>query len=287
MGIRSLFHKIKLFFDRRAEASIPYTEEAKQYGNAGEDEFLYLLRRELPSCKIKRNVLIRAGESNAEIDFLVLYEDKLFAIEVKRWKGRLTELADGFLKEKTDPWTGETHLEYLKSPFKQLGRAISLLKKQIPGKVWINAVVFFENEGIGDISTFSDNVWFHDYRALANYIRSGGTPSFGAGARDFFSKCFAADRVYPKNQNDPRSGIIDRSTLRFTTDEGLLPVAQIASIRIYHHWCYDTLSLEMVDGQELLLTCENGEIQMLENGSIRRYALCRIDRIELGGTLIR
>ena len=120
MGIRAFFHKIKMGFVRAGESSIPYVNEAKRYGNYGEDEFTYMLRRELPSCKIKRNIVISTAEGNAEIDCLVLYENKLFAIEVKRWKGCLTEREDGFLQEKTDRWTGETHTKLLKSPFKQL-----------------------------------------------------------------------------------------------------------------------------------------------------------------------
>ena len=53
MGIRAFFHKIKMGFVRAGESSIPYVNEAKRYGNYGEDEFTYSLRRELPSCKLK------------------------------------------------------------------------------------------------------------------------------------------------------------------------------------------------------------------------------------------
>lgn len=75
-----LFHKIKMGFIRAGESSIPYVDEAKRYGNYGEDEFTHILRKALPSCKIKRNVVISTNEGNAEIDCLVLYESKLFAI---------------------------------------------------------------------------------------------------------------------------------------------------------------------------------------------------------------
>lgn len=154
MGIRAFFHKIKMGFVRAGESSIPYVNEVKRYGNSGEDEFTYRLCRELPSCKIKRNVAILTPDGNAEIDCLVLHHKKLFAIEVKRWKGYLTERDDGFLQEKTDRWTGETHTKLLKSPFKQLGRAIYLLRKQIPIKAWVNAVVFFEGDELESVSAF-------------------------------------------------------------------------------------------------------------------------------------
>ena len=203
MGIRAFFHKIKMGFVRAGESSIPYVSEAKRYGNYGEDEFTYMLRRELPSCKIKRNVVISTSEGNAEIDCLVFYQNKLFAIEVKRWKGRLTERENGFLQEKTDRWTGETHTKYLKSPFKQLGRAIYLLRKQIPIKAWINAVVFFEDDELESISTCSDTIWFDRCQDLVSYIRNEGKTSFGTSANDFFSNVFPPTTYTPMLGGNP------------------------------------------------------------------------------------
>ena len=97
------------------ESSIPYVSEAKRYGNNGEDTFVHMLRSELPACQIKRNVIVMTSEGNAEIDCLILYQNKLFAIEVKRWKGSITETENGFLQEKIDRWTGEIHSKYQKS----------------------------------------------------------------------------------------------------------------------------------------------------------------------------
>ena len=220
MGIRSFFHKIKMGFVRAGESSIPYVNEAKRYGNYGEDEFTYRLRRELPSCKIKRNVVISTPDGNAEIDCLVLHNNKLFAIEVKRWKGCLTERDDGFLQEKTDRWTGEMHTKLLKSPFKQLGRAIYLLRKQIPLKAWVNAVVFFEDDELESVSAFSDNVWFDRYQDLVDYISNDGKTSFGTSANDFFEKCVPADYLYANAWGNSLHCIINRATLRFETPQG-------------------------------------------------------------------
>jgi len=100
VGIRDFFHKIKIGFLRLGGSSIPYVDETKRYGNYGEDKFVYMLRHELPSCKIKRNVVISTPEGDAEIDCMVLYQNKLFAIEVKHWKGCLTEMESDFLQEK-------------------------------------------------------------------------------------------------------------------------------------------------------------------------------------------
>lgn len=286
MGIRAFFHKIKMGFVRAGESSIPYVDEAKRYGNYGEDKFTYMLHRELPSCKIKRNVIISTPEGNAEIDCLVLHHNKLFAIEVKRWKGNLTERDDGILQEKTDRWTGETHTKLLRSPFKQLNRAIYLLRKQISIKAWINAVVFFEDDELESFSAFSDNVWFDHYQNLVDYIGNDGKVSFGTGANDFFEKCVPADYLYANAWKKSLHCIINRATLRFEAPQGrVMPVDRIVSIRISHHWSYDELLITSTDGSQSLISLENAKIQVSDNGYISTYALCKLDYIELGRTL--
>ncbi|CDC70193.1 nERD domain protein [Candidatus Colimorpha enterica] len=287
MGIRAFFHKIKMGFVRAGESSIPYVNEVKRYGNSGEDEFTYRLCRELPSCKIKRNVAILTPDGNAEIDCLVLHHKKLFAIEIKRWKGYLTERDDGFLQEKTDRWTGETHTKLLKSPFKQLGRAIYLLRKQIPIKAWVNAVVFFEGDELESVSAFSDNVWFNRYQDLVDYISNDGKVSFGTSANDFFERCVPADYLYANAWGKSLHCIINRTTLRFKTPQGDISADNIDSIRISHHWSYDELHITMADGSIKTITLENAKIQVSDNGRISTYALCKLDYIELGRTLNR
>ena len=285
MGIRAFFHKIKMGFVRARESSIPYVDEAKRYGNYGEDAFTYMLRRELPSCKIKRNVVISTPDGNAEIDCLVLHNRKLFAIEVKRWKGCLTECEAGFLQEKTDRWTGETHTKLLKSPFKQLGRAIYLLRKQVPVKAWVNAVVFFEDDELESVSVFSDNVWFERYQDLVDYISDDGKASFGTSANDFFEKCVPADYLYANAWGRSKCCIINSATLQFETPQGNISADNIASIRISHHWSYDELYITMTDNSMRAITSENAKIQVSDNGCISTHALCKLDYIELGRTL--
>lgn len=285
MGIREFFHKIKIWFARSGESSIPYVTQAKRYGNYGEDSFTYLLRRELPECKIKRNVVIFSPEGNAEIDCLILYQNKLFAVEVKRWKGCLAEAEDGFIQRKKDRWTGEIHTKYLKSPFKQLGRAIYLLRKQIPIKAWVNAVVYFEDEELDEISVFSDNVWFDRLQDLINYIRNDGKISFDSGADSFFEKCIPADYLYANSSGKSLHCVINRASLQSLTSQCNISADNIISICISHHWSYDKLFIKTTDGSEKVITLENAKIQVNDNGYVSSYALCKLDYIELGRTL--
>ncbi len=282
MGIRAFFHKLKMWLARLREPAIPYVSSVKRYGNSGEDKFIYTLRRYLPNCKIKRSITVSTGEAEAELDFLILYENKLFAIEVKRWKGRIIEDEDGFIQIKTDRWTGETHKKRLKSPFKQLGRAIYLLRNQIPVNAWLNDVVFFEDDGLEYVSITSDKACFSSYQSLADYIRNEGKDSFGTNAERFFEKCISADYIYSASWDKSLRCIINRQTLCFSDEEGSIPPHSIDYIRIYHHWCYDELHIKTDDGRERVVRAENAKIQTNDGGYVRSYSLCKMDYIFLG-----
>lgn len=285
MRIRTFFHKIKMGFVRARGPSIPYVGAAKHYGNFGENKFIDMLRSALPTCKIKRNVVVSTPEGNAEIDCLVLHNNKLFAVEVKSWKGHLTERAEGFLLQKTDRRTGVTHTKLLKSPFKQLGRAIYLLKKYNTVKVWINEVVFFDGEELESVSVSSDKVWFNRYQDLLDYINNDGKSSLWKGANDFFEKCIPADYLYANAWEKFLHCIVDRTTLSFEAPNGKIFADNIDSIRIFHHWSYDELQITMVDGSVGVTTLENAKIQVSDNGRISTYALCKLDYIEFGKTI--
>ena len=281
MGLRSFFHKIKIGFTRASEPSIPYTTEAKKYGDWGEDEFVYAIQSRLPDCKIKKNIIIQTSEGNAEIDCLILYKNKLFAIEVKRWKGQLVERGDVFVKYKHDPWTDEIHTKYHKSPFKQLGRAIYLLRKQIPDNVWLNPIVYFE---VSDrIVTKSDNIWFDNMNELTSYIVNDGRASWGNNANAFFEKCIAADYLYCSSWGNSLHCIVCDDSLRFNTPEGVITRKEMHSISITHHWSYDELKIKTLCGTYFTSQIENAWIFVIENGCRKRYALSKLDYIQFGG----
>ena len=282
MGIKSFFHKIKMGFVRKRENSIPYVSTTKRYGNIGENRFTYLLQQALPACKIKQNVVIETVEGNAEIDCLILYCNKIFAIEVKRWKGRLIETDYGFVQEKTDRWTGETHVKGLKSPFKQLNRAVYLLKKTLPHAVWVNNVVFFENDEFEGVETLSDNVWFANLNNLVQYVVNDGKVSNAIAAEKFFAECVAADYLYAKSWDKSMLGIIDNNSLRFQTAKGVITRDRIHSIHIEHHWSYDDLKITLKDGTTCCVAAEDAKVTVRDNGVVNVYGLSKLDYIELG-----
>ena len=280
MGIGGFFHKIGIGFTRLGENSIPHTTQAKRYGNWGEDEFVYHIKNHLPNCQIKRNIVIHTLDGNAEIDCLILYNNKLFAIEIKRWKGELIERDGQFVQYKRDRWTDEWHAKSHKSPFRQLNRAIYLLRKQIPEKAWINSIVYFEEAD--KLSINSEDVWFENIYSLIEYILNDGQTSYGNNAQTFFDKCIPADYLYSNSWDKSLHCIICDDSLIFKTQNKFLKRSDISTISVKHHWSYDDLIIKTKQGNRYTFKAENAHIRVIENGYARQYALCKLDYIELG-----
>lgn len=263
------------------EPSIPYTTEAKKYGNWGEETFVYAIQSRLPDCKIKKNIMIQTTEGNAEIDCLILYKNKLFAIEVKRWKGTLMERDGNVIQHKRDRWTDEIHTKAHKSPFKQIGRAVYLLRKDNPENAWVNAVVFFE--GADRVDADPDNLWFDDIDDLIFYIQNGGKTTWGNNnAMRFFERCVAADYLYCSSWEKSLHCVICDESLSFATSDGILTRTNIESISIVHHWSYDILKIKTVSGRVFEVVRENDAIVVNDNGYKDRYSFCKLDYIKLG-----
>lgn len=280
MGIGNFFHKIGIGFTRLGENSIPHTTPAKRYGNWGEDEFIYHMKNHLPNCQIKRNIVIHTLDGNAEIDCLILYNNKLFAIEIKRWKGELIERDGQFVQYKRDRWTDEWHAKSHKSPFRQLNRAIYLLRKQIPEKAWINSIVYFEEAD--KLSIKSEGVWFENIYSLIEYILNDGQTSYGNNAQTFFDKCIPADYLYSNSWDKSLHCTICDDSLIFKTQNKLLKRSDISTISVMHHWSYDELCIKSHQGVIYNINLENEHLRVIENGYIRQYAFCKLDYIELG-----
>lgn len=283
MRIKDFFHRIKVGFARLRGKSIPYVSSTKRYGCRGEKYFFDELKRVLPFLEIKRNIIIDVTDGNAEIDCLVLYQDKLFAIEVKNWKGNLTETNHGFTQEKIDRWTGEIHSKNQKSPFKQLNRAIYLLKKEKSCNVWVNPVVYFVDKRFEEINTFGEDIWFNSIDDLANFIKFEGKIVYGYNeARKFFDQCASADCLYSKSLNTSLRCIIIPEFFIIQTDDGSVSLRDISHIQIAHHFSYDELYITMKDGIHRHAIVENGKITVKDNGKIAEYSLCKLDYIEVG-----
>ena len=281
MGFRSILYKLKTGISRLFATSLPTTTQAKRYGDRGEEQLTEELLQRLPGCSIKQNVMIDTPQGKAEIDCLVLYKNKLFAIEIKHWKGNLIEQGESFIQNKTDQWTGEIHSKQHRSPFKQLGRSIHLLRTSIPDRVWINGITYFADAD--KICVTSDNIWFQDIHDLIHYIDTSGTESLHPAA--FFRKCIAADMICAKGKWNTLRCIICDNSLKLDTPMGTLYRKDISTIEIKHHFTYDTLLIQLRNGTHTRITIDNGKIRVFDNGKYYAYALCKLDYIEIGNEI--
>ena len=130
---------------RQDRVSIAPLNDAQIHGTLGERAAVNDLLSFLPEARVKTNIIILNENGNAEIDCMLLYRGSLFAVEIKSWKGDVYETEEGFQKDKRDPYTGEIHTKQFKSPIKQVRRAISLLKENMKERVYINGVVYIED----------------------------------------------------------------------------------------------------------------------------------------------
>lgn len=281
MGFVMLFYKLKTGISRLFAPSIPTTSQAKHYGDYGENQLSKELLQKLPGCRIKQNIMIDTPQGKAEIDCLVLYKNKLFAIETKHWKGALHEQGDSFIQDKTDRWTGEIHSKVHKSPFKQLGRSIHLLRTSIPDQAWVNGITYFADAD--SVCVNSENIWFQDINQLCQYIQNSGKES--NHPQGFFQKCIVADTLSAKGGKNTLHCVICDSSLQFQTSRGVLFRKDIVSIRIFHHFTYDALFIQLKNGKELRITRDNSKIRIVDNGKYYHYPLCKLDYIEIGNEL--
>lgn len=279
MGI---FHKLKVGLSRIFNSSsVAYITEVKRYGNAAEFELSDFLERSIPNCKVKSNVLISLPNegAQAEIDCLVLLDDKLFAIEIKHWKGSIVEREDGFHIYKQDKYTDDVWEKVLKSPFRQVARAVSMLKKQTDNRDWVQTVVFFE-EALS-VQVLGDDVWFDDPSDLANYMMNYQNRHRSNGNIRCFSNAIAADYIYSGTYRNLHC-IIDDKSLCFDVEGKCLNKQDISWIDIEHHFSYEDLHIYSRNGNAVTVQVENGRIYATENDMCREYSLCKIDRILLG-----
>lgn len=195
----------------------------------------------------------------------------------------MTETDEGFIQEKTDQWTGEIYRKYQKSPFRQLNRAVYLLRKEIPGRVWINSVVYFEDDDFEGLSAFSKNRWFSNINDLGNYIKNEGKISYGKNeAQKFFDKCVSADFLYAKSWDKSLHCIITSESLNIQTEQGLVTRSDISEMHIVHHFSYDEVNITMKDNSYRRAVIENGKITVNDGGKLSDYSLCKLDYIEIG-----
>lgn len=274
--IRDLFHKLYIGIKRKKQSNNDYVDNTKQYGNSGELNFYYELKDALPEdAIIKRNIIISIDNRDAEIDFIVVYRNRVYAIEVKNWKGIITNEGDDFFQHKQDQIARAA-----RSPFRQLSRSIYLLKEATDRDVYINPVVFFyENR---QVRIHTDEIWFNDVDDLAHYILNEGRRSRKETIDGLLKWVTVGDRTFGHNDRHETTGIINSYTLQFETPKRLIRKSDIDNIVIRHHFAYDELIIRLLSGNTVTLERENHSIIMEHDRQFDTYYLSKIDLIIIG-----
>ena len=289
--LKAIFERIKHFFNRlkenareRAEkrkihkertsqrVNIEPLSDAQIHGIIGERAAVNKILDFLPDARIKTNIIVLSERGNAEIDCMILYRGSLFAIEIKSWTGDVYETADGFQKDKRDPYTGEIHRKLFKSPIKQVRRAISLLKENMNERVYINGVVYIEDND--SLRVNEGSPVFDRIEDLVDYIEKESKPTSQASTK-FFNKLRPADRIIGSGIFGTRKQLLAVAILDFATQGAWY-------MDVIHNYTSDTAVLHFQDGTTKAYSFENKKIKAMTTDGVKEYTLSSIDRIIFG-----
>lgn len=275
-----LLHKLFTGIARKSGKKIGINSEEKVYGSIGESYVYKALKKGLPNAEIKRNVLINYAGSRAETDCLVVYKNKLFTVEIKSWKGDVSETEDGFISVKQGKYGEAYYTEQHKSPFKQMRRASYLLKESTGSKPWINEAVIFP--AASSVRAFSEE-FFVNTDDLINHIITGGRTSDYKEIKKCFDMCTEADRIYAEYLTEGfRTCVVDADSLPFSWGNMRIKKSDIDYIEVKNNFSYDELNIVLRDGRRFSCKPENMKIRVLDNENIEEYSISKIDRIEIG-----
>ncbi len=278
-----LFHTLRVGLQRKflARGPRPVAEE-KQYGDQGENYFAQEIQRLLPACQIKTNVLIHLPAdrthpaTDAEIDCLVLFQGRLFAVEVKHWKGNLLQQGDRILKRKKDAYTDEVHETVLSNPFAQIKRAISLLKKETGCFAWIWPIVYFCEAD--QVICEDETAWFQSVQAIVSYIKGVQGATDPKKAASCFEKSREADRIVANNRCVYRCRILDDS-FKFYGNQRVYTRKDIASVQVLHHFAKDEIYLTLHTGEQKRFVAQTASLVAYHDKKNHRYDYARLNAI--------
>lgn len=267
---------------RLKRKSIPYVSGRKAFANYAEEDVSSYIKKAVPNSIVKTNVLVETKSGRSEIDCLVIYNNKLFIIEIKRWKGTIIEKDNHFYSFKVDRYTDGLHQKEVKSPFAQVNRQIKLLKEMTGANPWMNTIVFFADAN--DIRCNNNNVWFTDIHKLVIYIYKEGRASYPNQIKKFMNNITTADFISSSSILGERNlhCLIDKESLEFETKDRTISKKDISKIHITHHFSYDELEITLRDHKTISIKVNDRKITIKESGEQHQYYLSKINNIVIG-----
>ena len=277
--IKEFFHKINVGLERKAGDTLPRVSEEKEWGSMAEDQTYQKLRYMLPDAKIFKNVCLDSKKAKGEIDFLIVYDLKVFVIELKCWKGRIYQDGDIFYKEK-DSYE-ETFTKELRSPIRQLNGNIYKLKQKF-NNIWFEkALLFLESESVS--LEDDDFPYFTDIYNLIDYIKNEGEQNKPYAITYLLNNIKQYDLIISKGlwSGKEKHCIIDPYSLNFTINGTNITKNQIDNISISHNFSYDELRITLKNKNVLYTTEENKTILYIDNNQTYSVSTSKIDYIKI------
>ena len=185
------------------KGALPRTEEMEQYGAAGE-EIAYRALREAFSFVV-RNPLIPHGKKLLEKDFLVVENGLPFVVEIKNWKGTVSEAGENFRQVKADG-TVKEH----KNP---VGTAVQFVRElkqyyHFDGDV-VGVVAFLDPECKLDLPEQIEGIYLLPFAKLVSFIRATAkrlSGEFSIGE----AKILRCTRLYGDSREFSKGILVDR-----------------------------------------------------------------------------
>lgn len=285
-SVNHFFHDLLLIGERAFAESLPYETQQEVYGKQGEKSVYQTLVDSLPDARIYKNVLIiDNSQVKGEIDILLLYNKKIFAIEVKHWKGSVYQKNNIYYQEKN------CETKTVRSPFAQLHRNIYFLKKSCLFNGWINDIVYFEDAD--DILLSDENVWFDNYEALISYIQYDGEVSKDTDTPKFIGSLVCADELLSSKLFGEKSYLcrVKQKCLRlkdFQQNVVELNLSKVKLLNITHHIKYDEVYVIFENQTIQTLISDTQNITVLNHDGTESYfGLSKIDKIQLNTPRLR
>ena len=285
---RQFFHKlgntIACIGKRTFSKNVPYEEDWEIYGDEGEKYVQCELNKLLPNANIFCNILtINDDRVIGEIDTLVILDDKIFAIEVKHYRGDIYEENGELYQDKPN---AECVTRLPRNPFKQIKSNVYKFKNINNGEdYWINEAVFFVGADSIDIVSY-DN-WFTNIDCLVEYMLNEGRPSKRTSIDYVVSKINCRDEIIGRGLwSKKRCDRIIRDVLTFENAEGQnvdIDLHNVKKIIVEkHRMSRDDLAIIMRDDSSIQVVATDTTISVKDYlGNIERYMFSKIDAVYL------
>ena len=266
---------LKTLLRRLFAPGLPTMPEIERFGADGED-LIYRMLRERFSCVI-RNPVVPHGDGYLEKDFLVLYNNIPFVIEVKNWKGTIGLDGAEFYQDKAN---GEHKV--LKSPIGTTKQFISRMKQYYGYDGFVYGMVLFaEPDCKLNLPSEQDGIFLTAARDAVSVIRSAAREREKASSELIPERILRCVRLYSPGREFCKGILTDLEIPCYTKsgEQKLLNTLYLRYITLDHQplRLRDRMTVTFTNGSSAVFYNRDAVLILHTlNGHCRRVALSKI-----------